>query len=291
MKTLRIEKQSARQGAKKPKTRSFTAVLLSFVTADLLWEGGQASANEKRPVYLSVAQTDAAMRPFLANLLAGQKAEILGRHSGYDDAGGNKLRLLKSAGYRTAVQRFNGTTIVHIWLGELFDLEPGMVDDEMCRFISAPPGWWCDEQSQNLSGKQIDDVLAHMEALGLLGGGASRLNTPGGFDRDELVALVPAAVHFTAMLDRRTRRPLVNDLAFSVQLYMAALGYKLASYETADSYRSRRWDRASWCYGFVVEDYTGRAFPSPIIFRANRADLDTFLAEQVQLYQATKGGI
>ena len=66
-------------GAKKPKTRSFTAVLLAFVTADLLWEGGQASANEKRPVYLAIAQTDTAMRPFLANLLAGEKAEIVDR--------------------------------------------------------------------------------------------------------------------------------------------------------------------------------------------------------------------
>ena len=77
----------------------------------------------------------------------------------------------------------------------------------------------------------------------------------------DLRDIIAAAAHFCLYLDKRTGRPLINDLTFTTQLYLASLYLRAASY-SAD-YRDR------WC-----------AHP----WATNHRRFDGYWAEQVGLY-------
>ena len=185
--TLTIEPKKTRRGRVR-KGRTFTAHLLSYLTANASWDSGSGDAH--RPVYLSYATTDQEARAFTANLRTGRPAVVRNEY-GHDK---QRLEILKSSPHRFAFQRLNGTSIVTAFLPDLFELDPGLLHERIT-FVFAPPTWWTERQ---------------LEAPALAA-----------FADDERRELVMAA-YFAAYLDRRTPLPIINDAVFHRQLFRAA---------------------------------------------------------------------
>ena len=181
--TLSIEPAKGRKG------RTFRAHLFNYLTANSLWDCG-ANGKAHRPVYLAYAATDQEARAFTANLRTGRRAIVRNAYGGGDGT----IEILKSSGHRFVFERRNGTTIVTAFLPELFELDPGLLGEEVS-FVWAPPTWWVDREVR-----------------------APALEP---FPADERRELVLAG-HFAAFLDRRTPLPILSDPAFHRQLYRAA---------------------------------------------------------------------
>lgn len=283
----------SKKTTKSGKTRSFSAALLGYLTADWLWPGGQSSTSAIRPVYAVVGGTESSLRPFLANIRKGRKAALTSSHTRGWSRSSNWVEFLKTAGYAYVWQRGAQFHSVTIFLPQLFQVDPGMIDKEDCQFLSAPPMWWVKQQRAVLDADRPArvQILAHANRLHL-GDSGNGLGCPKLTD-DELLELVPMAAHFVMMLDRRTRRPLINNLGFAVQLYLAALAQELATYDYAMKYT----DRFSWgCHVaaryediFKSVDFGRLGFAPPVVFRAPQLRVDQFLTEQVRLYR-TAGG-
>ena len=171
------------------KGRTFRAFLLSYLTANSLWDCGSTD-KAKRPVYLAFAATDQEARAFTANLRTGRRA-VVGNAYGHDEGA---IEVLKTSGHRFVFQRRGGATIVTAFLPELFELDPGLLGERVS-FIWAPPTWWVERQVA-----------------------ASALAPFPEAERRELVL----AGSFAAFLDRRTPLPILSDPAFHRRLYHAA---------------------------------------------------------------------
>ena len=178
--SLRIARKGRSEEAK---SRSFSAWLLGYMTADALWEGG-SGGSPRRPVWLSYFGTEQEVRAVTANLRSGRTAQ----------SGNLALELPKKAGYRWMPQAVAGGVVMTAYLPALFDLEPVSPFVDEVRFVLAPPRWWLDEQAAALSAD---------------------------FGADARVAA--RAALFAAYLARRTDRPLVPELRFQVRLYRAAI--------------------------------------------------------------------
>lgn len=281
MKQLIIEKQPTTPTAK---TRRFSATLMSYVTADTLWEGGQTKTTETRPIYITMAGSLAALRPFLANFHSkGERANLTDteRRWGNDS---HWFRCLKTGNYEAIWQRgthADGEQLVTLFQRPLFEVDPGMIDPHTCQFLSKPPRWWCDEQlamvqaDRELCGR----VLDHAHWL-KLGAAENRLKLTVTFDDNEVIATLPLAAHFMMCLDKRTRRPLINHLDFAVQLYLAALqqGYATTSSDSGWSWAAHKWGRETF-----KEVGTGN-FARGVIFSSTHDVLDALLADQIKLY-------
>ncbi|WP_437831424.1 hypothetical protein [Sorangium sp. So ce1153] len=113
MRTLTIETGEG-------KGRSFSAAVLAYATASALWDGGAAETT--RPVFLQLACSEAEARPVLANLQAGRKAVMHGEGC---LSKGDRVELLRSAGYVFRAQRFAEGVILTAYLHELFRLLDG----------------------------------------------------------------------------------------------------------------------------------------------------------------------
>jgi hypothetical protein len=165
------------------KTRTFSVHLLGFLTADALWASGGEGSAE-RPVWLSYFGTESETQPFTANLRGGRKAR----------ADGDVLELGRRLYRWSPPQRVPHGVVTVAYLPELFHLEPaGPVDDHV-RFVFAPPRWWVVEQAEDLA-----------------------------LEFGEAAPDVARAALFCAYLDRRTPLPLIHDLRFHLQVYLAAL--------------------------------------------------------------------
>jgi hypothetical protein len=290
-----------------PKTREFRATLLGYIGANALWPGGGTGDNI-RPVYLGLAATEAAMRPFLANLRGGRRAIVqhYDPHPGWGRSPLGHVEVLKSAGYQVLEQRVAGgpegpVTLATLWLPDVCTLDPGMIDPTGVRFVALTPRWWIAGQADLLAtdAAATAAILRHCRALGLLGGAR-----PGGGARwteAELLALVPQAVHAVAFLERRTSRPLVNEAAFSLQLYLAALEsglFSLAHAVDPGSRKLRRWpgsddpdpaDGWAWARhkahsGFFADGVAALGLAEPVACHCAHEALDSFLAEQAARY-------
>lgn len=170
------------------KTRSFSAGLVAYVTADQLWDGGKATTDTIRPIWLQVAGTSGAIRPFVTNLQAGRVAAMT-RTSASSSARSKppRIELLRTAGYHWHWQRTAHGVIATAYLPEPVALDPGMIDPDRCAFVCLTPRWWVDQHGE------------HAEA-----------------------------VRFTAYLRRRTRRPIFPDAAFATFLLDRALAAGIA---------------------------------------------------------------
>jgi len=105
MKQLMIEKKP-KQAQPTGKTRRFSATLMGYITADMLWEGGQTKTNETRPVYITLAGSAAALRPFLANFHSkGTRATRVDPNRSGWSKDSDWFRCLKSANYEAIWQR------------------------------------------------------------------------------------------------------------------------------------------------------------------------------------------
>lgn len=287
-----VQGEKARRGRHQPKGRVFRAVKLCHVLADLLWTGGQADTDVKRPVWLQVAGLETELRPFLANLRAGRKAELEVR--GHVQNNPERFELLRSGGYAYATQRgvdAAGSQVVTAFLPDLFLVDPGMVDPAGVRFVCLTPRWWADAEEQALAAdtELCTRLWGHWKKLSrVVGDGAA---VPPGFELtiEEVVGLLPQAARFVAYLDRRTRRPVVPRPEFFLQLYLAALYHRLATLASPAERHLYRDETDAWGWArhdkYFVEVDTAEAGLRPgVACQVKHADLDAFLAAQVQLF-------
>ncbi len=184
MQTLTIAPQQEGKG------RSFTATLLSYVTADRLWSGGGTSTDTNRPVWIMYAASEGEASPFTANLRLGRKA-LMGEKSSYSRKKSPCVELLKSAGYAFSTQRFSEGSVVTAYLPELFNLDPGMVDPKGASFIVLPSKEWQD--TQNLD---IRACVQHAVAIGATKEVSKDTTRPTSPTAEQVAGLVPLAALF-----------------------------------------------------------------------------------------------
>ncbi len=257
------------QQADSKKGRVFGATQVALVTADGLFPEG-ASGETIRPVWAMFAGTEAELRPFIANLRTGRKAE---KPSNYSRRGNNSERLefLKSVGYQVAWQKETEGCLVTLYHPDLFRLDPGMVDPDGISFVLLVPSAW--SAAQNLDPAT---AVEHVQNIGC--------------PVDEslnLEALVPTAHLFAAYLDRRTRCPILADGRFYLQLFLSALDKRLASFP-GDNFRWNAYDRDAWGYnhlhGFNAQDLDKVGILHAISLRSPHEEFEAFLAEEVRIF-------
>lgn len=275
---LRIEPQ------KEGKGRTFTANLISYVTADSLWD--QSAGDGTRPVWLCYAASEGEVRAFTANLRMGRKAEIGAKERNSWRRNRNPyLELLKSVGYEFTTQRFPEGSVITAFLPELFRLDPGMVDPKGAKFLVMPSREWLDSQRV-----AVPEMVQHCRSLGYVDTGL----LPNGKKRpdyeeaqwpsaDLVTTLAPMASLFVSYLDRRTRAPTIQDPRFHLQLLIGALKQGLATLSTEDSYRQQGFGRHQ---KFLFREHsTDLAGLAPgVAFSGTHEKIETLLADEVSVY-------
>lgn len=248
------------------KGRTFRAVLLASVRADLFWPGGMTATDNERPVWAMFAGSEQELRAFMANLTSGRKADMPKPYGHGDD----RMEILRSAGFQTTWQREAEGSIATVFLPELFQLDPGLVDPAGIKFIILPTG--------TLIRRQVLDVkplVRHAQVAGHRKVGAEFL---------EMCA--PLAYIFCAYLDRRTRCPLVSDGRFYMQLFLACLKKQIASFSTnSDRYRDHDLGFGHHpSLQFFERDTATIGLLPGVAFRSSHDEFEKLLAEQVSLF-------
>lgn len=244
------------------KGRSFQATLLAHVNADALWAGGGTATEVTRPVWMMLGGSDNELRPFVANLQTGRKADHPG---GSKYQGTSRFEVLKSAGYHYAWQRTPVGTAVTIFLPDLFRLDPGMVDPKGIQFCLLPSRDWVTPPDP-----QAEAFLA-------------KLKVPTE-DPAVLHALTLAPL-FIAYLDRRTRCPLIPDPRFYALVLVQALTKGLASWSVNDHFGSRNWGEHREL-SYREHSTTNVGYARGLVFKSTHEEFEAFLAEQVKLFFA-----
>lgn len=260
------------------KGRAFQALCLAAIKADCLWPGGETATQDFRPVWVMFAGSDNSVRPFVANLTLGRKAEFDDKGSNYffcGARGANRMEILRSAKFQTVYQRETEGTLVTSFLPDLFKLDPGMVDVSGIRFIVLPTREWFLKQTMD-----VRNIVAY----------AMRLGYP--VDEGQLATLIPISFLFAAYLDRRTRCPLLSDDRFYIQLLLACLSEGLASWGSAAEHSYHTAPEFGRHSRFMFYEYgTADVGLLPgIACKASHEDMETMLAAQVQRFFDLTGG-
>lgn len=295
MLTFTVERQIMSEATRKVKTKKFSVIGLGFITADSLWDGGE-NASETRPVYLSVTGKETTLRPFLANMRAGTRADMSGASYGSNyDVADNRIRLLKTAGYQVIKQKNDDIAMVTFYLPQLFQNETGMIDAEKCAFISAPPQWWIKKQVRILAKNQekVNEVITYMRRGNLLDEGEKNIAYfPQSvyFNEDQIIGLIPVAVHHLAAMDKRTRFPLLQDYRFAVRLYLSAMAHGITSMPATNRWSvGREWNIHKIAEGFQIENREGLGFGDVTATLVEQEKLGEFLSDEVREYQKEIG--
>ncbi len=321
MQILRITPKESTAKNKKGhevKTRAFSVTLLGAAFADHMWEGGQTQTKNLRPVLLTFAGLPTEINPFLANIRGGKTADVLSAEhaNSYSRGPDNRIEIPKSAGFIAIKQELaDGNVIATLYLRSLFSLEASMVDPQLCSFIAAPSQSWVEAQSTTLTNEQRQNVLAWAADYGLMSGDNKLKIT---LVPDQIVRLAVVASYVVAHLDRRTRMPILNDMAFWTQVYVAGLikgvwlraatneslkiggGYHRTSEDQIDRMQALDpWLRARPVGSREAPGLTTLSINEPdlaeigyealVACHVEHSTLDTFLAEQTQLF--IQGGV
>lgn len=257
------------------KGRTFRAMLLASVEADLLWSGGEATTDNARPIWAMFAGSEQELRAFMANLIGGRKATFPQRWGGYRRKA-DCLEILRSAGYRVTWQREEEGCLATIFLPELFQIDPGMVDPKGATFVLLPTQEW--------QGSQTIDPSPLMEHARRCGYANDAIPD------EQLAAWAPLSFLFSAYLDRRTRCPLPADGRFYLQLMLSCLKYKLASFSTVPN---RSWDEGFGCHQaqqYHEFDTAEVGLLPGLAFKSDHENLEKLLAHEVeQFFKVTRG--
>ena len=245
------------------KGRAFRAIELACVESDSLWEGGRTSTNNVRPIWIMLAGSDNELRPFVANLRMGKKAEV---PNGYSRRNKDCIELLKSAGYNYTWQRMSEGSVVTAFLPDLFRLDPGMVDPKGIKFVLLPSRDYIEKQAV-----ETDQAIKHV---------AKVFKVP---DNLDLSGMVTVSALFAAYLDRRTRCPLVADTRFYLQLYLACLDKGLASWSHSSYSHYREFGQSSYIQFNETDTETVGLLPG-VAFQAQHEEFEELMAEQVKVY-------
>ena len=177
----------------KPKDRTFSAECLGIIIANEL-STVETTDKTNRPLWMSVAATDAQLRAFLANVRCGRPMSIEGVF--------RPVEILRSAGYEWIQQRTEAGTIATCYQPTLFRIDPGMVTEDV-RCVAMAPRWWCNKFYE-------ENRSAITEAI---------KNTADSEDQAKaLLDVAPSAVWLHSMIDRRTSYPLIRDIESALRL-------------------------------------------------------------------------
>jgi hypothetical protein len=288
--TLTIEKDVPVKGKKKTKTRRFSTLCVGFVLAPFLFDGGDIEA-EQRPVFVSVAAKDTSLRPFVANFKAGRRAEMTGHNSRGWNAGSGRMRLLKKAGYQNFSRKAENFTMTTFYLPQVFRHDVGLIDRDKCSFVSLPPLWWAKKQRQVLSQDEtaVANLNRYARRVGLFDDcEKSIVGLPKDYrlTEDDLIRMVPLAVHYMAMMDMRVRFPLVNEYGFAIRMYLAALAIGVASTPVDGHYETiSNWHKHTFADGFFIQNQDEMGFEDGVVTDVSQKRLGEFLAQQTKSYQ------
>jgi hypothetical protein len=270
MRVIQVEPQ------KEGKGRSFRALCLATIEADPLWPGGDAVTDNVRPVWAMFAGADTEIRPFVSNLVLGRKAEFekSNVHAYSSRKRGDRLELLRSAGYQITYQREAEGVIATVFLPDLFRLDPGMVDVEGVRFIVLPTNEWVGTQKVEAT-PLVQHALRFYPQI----------------EEKTLIELAPIAFLFAAYLDRRTRCPLLSDGRFYLQLLLACLEQGLASWSNARDryhYGGEEFGKHSSLM-FYEKDTADVGLAPGIAFKSSHAQIEELLASEVDRFFTATG--
>ena len=256
------------------KSRTFRAVCLASIEADPLWEGGATAGDKHRPIFAVFAGSDGDLRPFMANLRLGRQI-IQPSDSNYGRNKGEKMEFLRSADYQQLWQRMPEGSTVTVTLPDLVRMDPGMVDPEIVRFVMVASEEYLSSQKTENAMRAMNHARKAGTKIGEVPEGAAQL-------------FVATSMLFTAMLDRRTRCPIVGDARFHTQLFCACLREGLASYPT------EQYGQAEFgCHkslGLAAMGMTEIGAVKPVAFQATHERLEELLASEVEMFfKLTKG--
>ncbi len=290
--------------SKKRKGRSFSAIEIARIENDRIWKSG--TSDNKRPIFFTYAATEYGAKAFTINLRTGRVA-MDGQSSGSD-----VIEFMKSDEYvwpspqriPSAIPGGSTSIVQTVYLPELFDLDPGLVDRTSVRFVVMPPLRSIDAEIKKLDDSQRRDLFRMLSADGVILRGESGSGCPLSphqdadssskeiaFSERAALALAVISSHLCARLDRRTRCPLLPDLAYRTLLTMHALKEGLATLPvdgqtTSYQMRSMGGWRGSFRHSseFKATGLREIGYSTPIAFRASHTDVDQFLAQNVQHY-------
>jgi hypothetical protein len=250
------------------KGRAFHAVLLASVEADQLWAGGNTSTDNIRPVWAMFAGSDQELRAFVANLQMGRKANL--QRAGYYRRGKeDRVEFLKSSGFQTIWQREEEGSLVTVFLPELFQMDPGMVDQEVIRFVLLPTQGWHKKQEIDAA-----PLIKHAKKCGYT------------LPPERIAELAATSFLFSAYLDRRTRCPLVADGRFYMQLMLGCLKSGAATFAATSDYSYNREEPFGvHPHRQYYERNTADVGLLPgIAFHAGHTSFEELLAQEVALF-------
>lgn len=206
------------------KGRTFAAHLMCAVYANLTWDIGETKG--RRPVLAVFAGSDAEMPAFEANLREGYACAPERASYSRDDVS-ERIDFPRSAEYAWIKQRTTEGTLLTAYQPSALRFDPGMIAGDTVRFAVIPSREWASAQREALGAAAIRDALDHLDAVFPFGDHALNTydDTPAAKQRAAFRAhvesLIPTAHLFVAALDKRVRLPIVPDLAFALQLFMA----------------------------------------------------------------------
>jgi hypothetical protein len=129
------------------KTRSFQAILHSYIEADALWSGGQTQTDKIRPVWARFIGPETSLRAFAANLREGRIAEHR-KETGYNHRVEDKYEFVRSAGYDYIWQRTDHGAVLTLALPDVLSLDPGMIDQHHIQFVLLTPRWYIEQHGE-----------------------------------------------------------------------------------------------------------------------------------------------
>jgi len=261
------------------KGRVFSATLLSYVEADPMWETGRSAGETIRPLWMMCCGSDQELRAFVANLRTGRKATF-GNKAGYSSYRYGKqerFEILRSSNFQVSWQKEPEGSIVTLYHPDLFQIDPGLVDETHIQFILLPTAAWHSEQKIDTT-----PIVQHLRKCGYQQ------------SDEELSALSITSFLFATYLDRRTRCPLVADGRFYAQLMLSCLKQGLASFRKTDRYSYTYEDSGTFGIhrrqSFYEFDTTDVGLLSGIAMWADHIQFEEVLAREVTLYmQITRG--
>lgn len=261
---------------KEGKGRSFSATCLAYVEADGLWSGGESDTDNIRPVFAMFAGSENELRPFVTNLTMGRRANFPERYRSKKE----RMEFLKSTRYKVTWQREHEGSIATLYLPELFQIDPGMVDPAGVKFVLLPTLEWCENQYI-----KTQAIVRHVRELFPA--------LPKEADNKWLASMVPTAFLFSVYLDRRTRCPIYSDGRFYLQLLVACLACGIASLAQDSNYEEFRYSNdfgINSQHGFRSSLTSEMGCSRGVALKATHDEVEQVLAEQVALFfRTTKG--
>lgn len=260
-----------------PKSRSFSAQLVAFtMVGEDHWSS--TSRDPLRPAFALFITTRQEEVPFLANLRKGRKLRVMGLGTGRNTEGW-PLEFLKSAGYKTAVQRTPLGCAIEVFLTDLFEWKPGMVDPDKVSFLLSVKEARLREEHARFGALPLEALFREYPQRT-----TDDRWTP---DGDKSVRYDPTTVlaegrRFVSALDQRAEVPLPPDPVFGAQVLLSALRHGYAKRAGA-GYYSPSSDRGFW----EVNAAEARRAPG-LSFSMTQAGLAAWLAAEVAVFDRAR---